>query len=388
MKIAFVVDRYGIEVSGGAELHCRWIAEHLAKHHDVSVITTCALNYMDWGNHYPAGMDVVNGIPVHRFSVLGERDLEAFSEASQLVFHQPHSEADELRWLDLQGPRVPDLVSHIEANANEYDIFIFFTYLYYTTFYGLPVVKEKSLLVPTAHDELPIRLTVFRRLFSQPRFIICNTPTEREFVHRMMGNSHVPSAVVGTGIDRPPKVDAEAFRRKYGILGDFILYVGRINGMKGCLELLDRFLRYRADTQSNLKLLLVGKSEIDLPKIESVVQLGFLSEEEKSAAIQASSVVMVPSRYESLSMIALEAWLSERPVLVNGNCHVLRDMCIRSNGGLYYTCYDEFRGLLTLLLGDAELRAVLGGNGRRFVEASYDWTVVEKKYLEIIEGLR
>jgi len=388
VRIAFVVQRYGTQVSGGSELHCRWLAEHLAKHFDVSVITTCALSYVDWRNHYPTGTKIVNGVPVRRFKVAERRDLRRFHYASQEVFYRTHSEADELRWLELQGPKCPDLVSYVRDRASDYDLFIFFTYLYYTTFHSLPLVREKSLLVPTAHDEPPIRLGIFRRLFSLPRFIVYNTVTERNLVSRILGSAHVPSEIVGVGIDRSPQVDTEAFRRKHGIDGPFALYVGRIDQWKGCPELIAYFARYRRETGDSVRLVLVGRQEIPLPDVDGVVRLGFLSEDEKAAAIQACSVVIVPSRFESLSMVALEAGLAGKPVLANGNCHVLRDLCIESGGGLYYTCYDEFRECLRLLQSDAELREKLGQGGRRYVETHYDWAVVERKYLEIINSLR
>ena len=44
MRLAFVIQRYGTEVSGGAELHCRWLAERLARRHEVEVFATRALD--------------------------------------------------------------------------------------------------------------------------------------------------------------------------------------------------------------------------------------------------------------------------------------------------------------------------------------------------------
>ena len=55
MKLAVVVQRYGAEINGGAELHARYIAEHLARHHDVEVLTTCARDYVTWANELPSG---------------------------------------------------------------------------------------------------------------------------------------------------------------------------------------------------------------------------------------------------------------------------------------------------------------------------------------------
>ena len=61
MKLAVVVQRYGADISGGAELHARYIAERLARHASVEVVTTCARDYVTWKNELPAGVEQVNG---------------------------------------------------------------------------------------------------------------------------------------------------------------------------------------------------------------------------------------------------------------------------------------------------------------------------------------
>lgn len=69
LRVALVVQRYGLEVNGGAELLCRMIAERLASRHSVEVLTTCAVDYVTWKNEYAPGLAEVNGIPVRRFRV-------------------------------------------------------------------------------------------------------------------------------------------------------------------------------------------------------------------------------------------------------------------------------------------------------------------------------
>src|SRR3954469_22590923 len=110
MKIAVVVQRYGADINGGAELHARYIAEHLARHAEVRVLTTCARDYVTWRNELPAGHDTVNGIPVERFRVRRERDTQDFGRRSARVFTTVHSLQDELAWLASEGPACPALV--------------------------------------------------------------------------------------------------------------------------------------------------------------------------------------------------------------------------------------------------------------------------------------
>ena len=67
-----------------------------------------------------------------------------------------------------------------------------------------------------------------------------------------------------------------------------------------------------------------------------------LSEQERLQALEAATIVVCPSPYESLSLIALEALAVGTPILCNARSEVLVDHCLRSNGGLFYRDRDEF----------------------------------------------
>ncbi len=384
LRIALVVQRYGLEVSGGAELHCRWLAEHLNQFFDVQVITTCALDYHRWDNHYLPGTEQINGVDVHRFRVDRSRDLRRFGRLTSRLVGQPHAYLDELEWMRQQGPLSAGLLDFILRQRSNFDVFVFFTYLYATTYFGLQLVADKAVLVPTAHDEPVIYLSLFRPLFHLPRLIVYNTETEREFVEGLFGNQHIPSAVVGVGIDVPPDVSAERFRRRYGLDGDFATYVGRVDKSKSCDELFDHFLRFRRNHDRDLKLVVMGKGSLPIPQHPDIVPLGFVSEQDKFDGLQAASVVLVPSRYESLSMAMLEAWLVGTPVLVNGECEVLKEQCRRSNGGLYYHSYQEFEMGLSLLLSRVGLGVRLAKAGQKFAQETYRWDIIEERYQTLL----
>jgi glycosyltransferase involved in cell wall biosynthesis len=384
VKLAFVVQRYGLEIAGGAEYHCRLIAEHLSRHASVEVLTTCAADYITWANHYPEGREVLNGIPVRRFRVKRPRDPERFADWTDRVFRQNHASRDEQRWLEEEGPFSPRLVQHLERHHADYDFVVFFSYRYYTTYHGVRALRDKALLVPTAEDDGVYRLSIFPPLFRLPRAIVYNSAEERAMIERVADNAQVPGDVVGVGSALPAAMDGQAFRRRHGIDGPFLLYVGRIDENKGCRQLFDFFRRYRGDTGSSLRLVLIGKPVLPIPVDPAIVSLGFLPDQEKWDALAACDVLSMPSRYESLSMVTLEAWWAERPVLANGKCEVLRGQCLRSNAGLYYSSYDEFRETLSLLESKPELRRAMGRQGRRYFEENYAWPVVERKYLELI----
>jgi len=387
MKLAFVVQRYGLEVNGGAELLCRQIAEHLSKYFTIEIITTCAIDYVTWKNEYPEGTSPLNNVTVHRFPVDYPRDKIKFNQFSERIFQRPHTIVDEIQWMRLQGPYSSKLLEFIEINKNTYDFFIFFTYLYCTTYFALPLVFNKAILVPTAHDEPPIYLSIFNDLFKLPKAIIYNSEEERNFVNLKFKTETIPHDIIGTGIEVPDTIDPSAFERHYG-LQDFIVYVGRIDESKGCKELFDYFIRYKMEYPSSLKLVLLGKAVMEISNHPDIFPLGFVSEQDKFNCIMASELLIMPSRFESFSIVLFEAWHCNRPVLVNGNCEVLKGQCIRSNGGLWYSNYEEFKECFEILLKNQNVRKNLGENGKCFVDENYRWEIVERKYLRFINKLK
>ena len=182
----------------------------------------------------------------------------------------------------------------------------------------------------------------------------------------------------------PERTDPARFRRKFSINRPFAIYIGRIDENKGCKELFDYFQRYAAVFPRGLDLVLVGSAVMPVPKHPRIHHLGFLSDEDKFDALAASDLLIMPSYYESLSMVALEAWALGRPVLANGRCDVLKGQCIRSNAGLYYERYEEFVEALYSLESNGPLHARLGQNGRDYFRRHYAWPVIERKYLDML----
>jgi glycosyltransferase involved in cell wall biosynthesis len=375
VRIAFVVQRYGLEVSGGAELEARLIAEHLAPYVQVEVLTTCALDYVTWKNHYPPGIEQVNGIPVRRFPVRTPRDMVVFNQFSAKILSGPHSYYDEIQWMAMQGPDVPGLFQFIRDHQRNYDLFLFFTYLYSTTFVGLQIVPFKSILVPTAHDEPWIYLDIFRTVFHLPRAFVFNSFEEERFVRSYFQNRYIPGAILGVGIE------VQSVPSLAMLADEYILYLGRIDESKGCGELFRYFLRYKAETHDPVKLVLVGSQVMAVPKHPDILALGFLEDADRFCWLQYANLLVMPSPYESLSMATLEAWALGVPVLVNAAAVVLKSHCLRSQGGLYYNTEDEFIAALRLLRSDKDLRVRLGAQGKAYVEREYRWESLEKRYV-------
>jgi glycosyltransferase involved in cell wall biosynthesis len=387
MKIAFVIQRYGREVMGGSELHCRLVAERLAERgHDCTVYTSAAKDYITWQNEYPAGESILNAVAIKRFKVRKPRDIESFNKYSDWVFFNDHTPEDELNWMEQQGPFVPDLVEALDREQKDHDLFIFFTYLYYNTYWGLKTVRDRRALVPTAHDEPALKLGIMKEVFSRPQAFVFNTEPEKRMLGRYFSFEGKYQDTVGVGVDIPDRTDTAGFRRRYGIHSPFILYAGRIEPGKGCQELLDHFLRY-ARKNADLNLVFIGQRLMPLPDHPRVRSLGFVSAEDKNAAMAAAEVTVHPSHFESLCMAALESMAVRTPILVQGRTDPLKQHCLDGQSGLFFTDYGEFAHSLDLLLRDGRLGRALGANGLDYVLKNYTWTKIIEKYGNMFEAM-
>jgi len=424
VKIAFIVQRYGAEILGGSEYHCRLIAERLATRHDVEVLTTCARDYITWKNEYPEGSDRIRGVTVRRFANAKTRDIQAFNQYSDWIFSNEHTRDEELGWLEMQGPWCPALLEYLRRHHHSYDALIFFTYLYAPTVLGLQVAPRKSILVPTAHDEPAIHLGIYRDVFKAPTAVAFNTEVERNFLKSTFEISVDAEEVVGCGVDLmqgdrgepeaergrafstglQPEADGAVpdpdedlpvhlrargarFRRRHRLNGQFLLYGGRIDPGKGCEELLEYFTSYKEQGGDAL-LALMGAKLMQLPEVPWVKFAGLLSERERLEALESATLVVVPSPFESLSLLALEAMAVGTPVLCNARSEVLVDHCLKSNAGLFYSDREEFVECAKLLLADERLRNRMARNGKEYVRRNYRWDVILSKYDRLLSALK
>ena len=386
MRLAVVVQRYGADINGGAELHARYVAEHLARHAEVEVFTTCARDYVTWANELPAGAVAQGGVLVRRYPVSAARDVFDFARRSTLVFNRPHSVQDELAWLASEGPTSPALVRTLSAEQARFDWIVVFSYRYYHAFHTVRAMASKAVLVPTAERDAAVGLSIFGSIFRGVRALMFNSHEERAMLQHASGRN-LPGVVVGVGSDVPERPRADRFRQKHGVTGPFAIYVGRIDENKGCQELFEFFQRFERSIPGRLKLVLIGNSILPIPDDPRIRHLGFLPDEDKFDAMAAADVLIMPSYYESLSMVALEAWALGKPVLANGRCDVLKGQCLRSNAGLFYENYAEFAETLHAITSSPGLCDTLGRNGLTYFRTHYAWPVIERKYLETFDRL-
>jgi glycosyltransferase involved in cell wall biosynthesis len=397
-SLLVVVQRYG-DVPGGAEAHARSVVQRLRPHFAIEVATTNSTDYLTWKGDLTAGLDQVDGVTVRRFPVERPRAWN-FKLYERRAFRGGHTLDDERAFIDAQGPYAPELLDFLFRRGRDYDHVLFFTYIYYPTVLGLPLVPERAVLVPTAHEESAIGLTAYKPVFHAPRAIAYNTEEERRMVWRRFRNERVSNEIVGVGIDVPADRNATRFRERYGISGPYLLYVGRIGLSKGSRELFTHYERWRAsDPAHDVSLVLVGDAEIAIPgggapggvgvpKTSGIVHLGRLSEQDKWDALAGCAAFVMPSLLESLSLVTLEAWAAGRPVIVDARSPVLAGMARRAGAGLGYRTSAEFAEICELLGDDPGLADRLGLAGADFVRRTYTWPRVVETYVDLFAEVR
>ena len=383
MKLALVIHRYGLDFAGGSEAHCRQLAERLLPGHDVTVLTTCARDYVTWANAYPPGTSDVNGVRVMRFPVTRQRRLKAFADISDEVFDAPASLDRQESWFRENGPEAPELLAYLAAEGASYDLVLFWSFRYYNSYFGLPLVADRAILVPTAEEDPAVWLDAVEPYFRKPAGFIFLTPEEQSLVSRRAGARLEPATVIGAGLDpAPPPPDRSALHA-LGIPEDFVLYLGRIDRNKGCYTLFEYFQEHLRNGGADTTLVLAGPATIPVPEHARIRALGFVDERVRDALLSHARALVVPSPYESLSIALLEGWNHGVPALVNGDCAPLDGQVRRAHGGLSYRSARDFSAGLTWLLTQPEAARVVGRQGRAYVDREYRWPVVMSR----VEGL-
>jgi glycosyltransferase involved in cell wall biosynthesis len=383
MKLACVIHRFGTDIAGGSETHCRLIAGRLSEHHDVTILTTCAKDHVTWKNHYPAGESRLDLLTVRRFPVARRRNLHRFIDISDVVFSGHATPAQEEEWFRENGPLTPDLMDYLDRRSRTYDRVLFWSYRYCNTYFGLPLAGTRAVLVPTAEADPAIRLSLLTDYFARPAGYLFLTPEEQE-LFRGRVPATTPSAIVGCGVDPTPGPSDVSCLDRIGIVDPFVLYLGRIDPNKGCQALLHYFSRYVREG-GTAQLVMAGPANMPVPGARWMRWLGFVDDTVRDALLARARALLIPSPFESLSMVLLEGWNRSVPALVNAHCAVLRGQVLRADGGLYYRTAAEFVAALRFLLDHPDAAAQFGRQGRAYVDREYRWPTVMAKIEALLE---
>ena len=388
--LAFVVPWYGPDIPGGAEAECRATARALrSRGVPVEILTTCARDHASpWTDHHPEGVTEEDGFVVRRFKVR-PRDPERYGRLQWRLTAGGTLTSFEEEDFIRESVNSHDLYAYLGAERERY-WYAFIPYCFGTTWEGALVAPERSLMIPCLHDEPFAHLKWTRRVLRAVRAVCFHVPAERALAERLAGADPERFHLVGEGVDPPPAGDAERFRRTHRMHDPFVLYAGRKAAEKNTPLLVEYFARYKlTHPQSRLKLVLIGSGGVRIPGRLSadILDLGFVTPQDKADAYAATLALCQPSLLESFSLVMMEAWLAGAPSLVHGRCAVTRDHCLASNGGLFFEDYFEFVEAIELLARDGALRQRMAEAGRAYVLANYTWDRVTDNYLAVLRRI-
>ena len=409
-KIGIIVQRYGKQINGGAESHARMIAERLSEQFDITVFTSCAINYHSWESELPPGESYEENIRILRFKSdkkLTKKEDEYISRKirerhlPQKLYRWlgkpswwyklfPEAEVkdeDHFKWLVTQGPFTPDLIEYIKQYQQNYIAFVFFTAVYYPAAMGILTVPQKSILVPLMHDEPAAYFEVFKIVMSKVKWILFNTLAEQRFCENLFPIQHAKKKVVAVGIDLPDAYIDTNVLTAFHILQPYIIYIGRVDTYKGCNTLIQYFSEFKLRTNSTLQLVLVGNNMMNIVSTNSIIVTGFVTDKEKEQLLKQAEALIIPSHFESLSLALLESFACKVPVIANGKTEVLKDHINESGGGWCYDNEKDFFSILTSVTTNTFQNKQKGEKGLEYIKSNYSWKGVIESYMEAIHDI-
>jgi len=391
-KLGFVIPWYSENITGGAETELKGIVEHLAeKGTQLEVLTTCVEKFnSDWSkNYWQEGVEIINKINVRRFKVTG-RNAKIFDEINSKLMANQTVSTDEQKKFMKNFVNSPDLYKYIKTHQNEYSLFVYIPYMFSINYYGMLECPEKSVLIPCFHEESYIHLDIYKNVIEKIAGLIYLSNPEKKLANKIFDLSNVKQAVLGAGVDTDFEYSSETFRNKYHLYEPFILYAGRKDVGKNIYLLIQYFEQYLKMHQgSKLKLVLMGGGKVVIPGRlkDKIIDLGYVDLQDKHDGCAAASVLCQPSVHESFSIVIMESWLGERPVLVHENCEVTKNFCKETNAGLWFGNYYEFEAELDFILNNENISSQMGKNGRKYVVQNFSWDVISQKYMTFFNDL-
>lgn len=391
-EYAFVLPRYERGIVGGAEALAGSIAERLAERGDsVEILTTCARDNRTWANFFEPGTDIDRNLMVKRFLV-DDRNLDEWIPLQIRVSDGMQLSVDEqLQWMT-HSVNSSGLYEYLAENGHQFDAIFFGPYLFGSTFWGSQICPERSILIPCLHDETYAHQDVIRAMFQLVRGAVFNVPSEMKLAHRLYGP--VEGGEVGMGFEVADRDSISKLSPFFEEKFPYLLYLGRKETGKNVQVLIDHFIRLkeRSPKAAALKLVVCGGGDFsDLYRPDALLRDDIIdmrvSEEEKSQLIRHALALVQPSLNESFSIVLMEAWVLETPVIVDARCAVTRDHVLESGGGLLYASQEDFNGVVLELLSSKKLRNELGSAGLPYVRNKYNWGDVIKRFDAVVEQI-
>jgi glycosyltransferase involved in cell wall biosynthesis len=359
----------------------------------VDIITTCAVDHHTWRNALPEGESTDGPLRVRRFAV-GPRDHGTFERLHSTIDRRGSVPYDaQVEWManSVWSPGA------LRA-ARDYERVVVMPYLFGTSFWQEVADPDRTIVAPCLHDEPHAHQALVLDGLCSARGLMMNSAGEKALLDRMLERrargAPTPRRepqIVGCGFDDDPVPTPEAvraFTARHGIEPGYILYAGRREPGKGVADLYRHYATYLRTSPDPRPLALMGSGPLGPPPevANHVVDLGFVSPQERSAAYAGASVLVQPSRLESFGMVLFEAWLAGTPVSVNEESDVLRSHCEASGGGLWFRDAATFSEGVQMIVESAELRDRLATAGREYALGDFGWPQVRRRFIDALEA--
>jgi glycosyltransferase involved in cell wall biosynthesis len=378
LKLAVVVQRYHPSITGGAEYHARELVKKLAgAGYDVEVLTSTSESYVTWGNHYAEGEEQIDGVKVRRFRTSKRWVGTGYWQKLCLKLQPCLPSFWGGLFLRAQGPYCPSMLQYIETFQTHYDRFIFFSYLYYPTVRGLPKVRSKAIMIPTVHDEPALKFSLIQETLKSSPSLWANSAPERDLIIEKVGVDPARIEIMGIGVEAPKDIQIS--------FSNYFLYLGRIGRSKHVDQLIDVF---RDLPQLKLTLAGGGDDEYRVPDLPNVEVLGYVEEDKKQELIKNCLAMINPSSLESLSLIALEAMVYRKPLIVNAASDVLQFYADHCSTVKSFKSFSELPALLDWVSSNdwqssaniASLTATAN-----WVNTKYSWDAILARMMEDLQ---
>jgi len=386
-KIIFVCPRYLSSHAGGAETLARMLAiKSKQNSFEVELLATTATNHYTWENELTEKSFEENGITIRLFKVNDNRNLEVFNQLQNRIANfDTLTEEEEELWVK-NSVNSDNMYQYIESQADKVDYFLFIPYLFGLSIKGARLVPEKTILIPCLHDESYAYLKCIKKMFCSAAKILFNAPPEMELAIKLYNVDKNKCFFVSMGFDLEYKQKNISFEEKYNIQTPYITFAGRREEGKNFHLLLEMVRVFQKHHPKKISFITMGSPEINLTKQDQgqIFDLGFLSEEEKLDCFNGALLNTQPSLNESFSIILMESWLCDTPVLVHKSCDVTSFWVEKSKGGFWFSNYYEFEQIILHALGNPDILKEMASNGKYFVNKNFNWQVVMKRFNKAI----
>lgn len=374
----YIVTPWYNTFSGGAEVAARTLAEECVKRNiKVTVLTTCCKTPYDnwWKNSMLPGDEEVNGVCVKRFA-LNEYGREKYEGTIvKQINNEEILEEDRLNFYKY-GISSDTLCEYVATIPNEIPIIVlpYFQALAYNVITKNPY---RVSIIPCFHNEAQFYWNQIDEMIKYCNRIFYLSEPEKDMTIKQYGGKYgkkvIEGTVLGLGVEISAQIKKQLLVKeiKQDLPPKYIVYVGRKDAGKGVKEL----VRYHKKMPGSIPLVFVGGGDQSLipPDDSQFIDYGFVDAIDKYRIIKNASALVNLSPNESFSIVIMEAWLMEVPVIVNSNCDVTKHHCKVSNGGFWINDENDYKKVVEYIINNEDISRKIGAQGREYVQANYCW---------------